>query len=150
MTPKFDWVKTAWRRPVLPALQRLAFIPFTVAALFFPSIHYLVSSSDGLSHYYGFPLPWNADSLVTSLAKTIFIMPLLLDGLFWAGLGYLLLQKMVKQPTSAVSVGITLLWLWALGCAVFLYVELAFNPEWLWWFDFGYYQTIELFLHLGT
>lgn len=150
MAPKFDWVKTAWRRAVLTALQRLAFIPFTVATLFFPSIHYQVSSSDGRTHYYGFPLPWNADSLVTSLAKTIFIMPLLFDSLFWAGLGYLLLRKIGKQPSTALTLSISLLWLWGLSCALFLSVELAFHPEWLWWFDFGDYQTIELFLHRGT
>lgn len=150
MPAKSAWVKTAWQRAVLPALQRLAFLPFTVAALFFPSLHYQITSNDGIRHFYGFPLPWNADSVVTSLSKTIFILPLLLDGLFWAGLGYLLLRKMAKQPSAAVAVGITLLWLWGIYCVVLVCAALAFNPEWLCWFDFGDYQRIELFLHRGT
>lgn len=150
MPAKFSRVKTAWRQAVLPALQRFAFIPFTIAGLFFPSLHYQITSDDGMRDFYGFPLPWNADSVVTSLAKSIFILPLLVDGLFWAGLGYLLLRKMAKKPSAALTAGVTLLWLWGLGCALFLSVELAFNPEWRWWFDFGEYQKIALFLHRGT
>jgi hypothetical protein len=65
-------------------MYRLAFLAIAIGLFFFPSVEYRVLIVDGPdTEFYGFPLPWNSRGLAFSMAKSIYILPLVVDIVFF-------------------------------------------------------------------
>lgn len=79
-------------------MYRLAFLAIAIGLFFFPSVEYRVLIVDGPdTEFYGFPLPWNSRGLAFSMAKSIYILPLVVDIVFFLAVGYWLWRRIERQ-----------------------------------------------------
>jgi hypothetical protein len=91
-----------------------------IALLCFPSIQYDLSLDGAYATYSGFPLPWNSPSLVTSMAKDIYAIPLAIDLLFYGWLAHLVLRRTERLPRKPRMIVMSLLYLWGVCCMAFI------------------------------
>lgn len=84
-------------------LDRMLLALIVVALIFFPSLNYDLALDGSETTYFGFPLPWNSRSIAASLGKDIYVIPLVLDLLFWTWIGNLILRNMQRFQTGIVS-----------------------------------------------
>lgn len=83
-------------------LSSLLYIPIAIGLFFFPSMILEVALDGAGSTYYGFPIPWNSRSLVSSLSKDIYLIPLLLDVLFYMVLA-IFLARVISRKVNTYS-----------------------------------------------
>ena len=50
--------------------------------------------------FHGFPVPWNSDSLATSLAKVLYCGPLLIDFLFYLAVAFIVIRTLGRLPVA--------------------------------------------------
>ena len=86
--------------------------------MLFPSVEYLVSLDGADTYYHGFPIPWNSNSLVTSLAKEVYIIPLIIDLIFYFALAYVLHKTLSFRLHKAPKIVKRLVTItaWVYGC----------------------------------
>jgi len=78
-------------------IPRITCFPLSIALLLFPSVKYILTLDGARAEYYGFPLPWNSNALATSLAKEIYLLPLLIDLAFFAILSAFAFRVMARH-----------------------------------------------------
>jgi hypothetical protein len=79
-------------------MYRLKFLAIAIGLFFFPSVEYRVLILDGPdTEFYGFPLPWNSRGLAVSMTKTIYILPLVVDVVFFLAVGYWLWRQIERR-----------------------------------------------------
>jgi hypothetical protein len=98
-------------------IYRFAFLALAVGLFFFPSVQYHVGLDGADTEFYGFPLPWNSRGIAASVTKDIYVVPLLIDVVFFLALAYLLwylfarrLQRLRPVLRRSILFGI-----WAYG-----------------------------------
>ncbi len=106
-------------------IRRTSFIPLTIALLFFPSVRYTLTLDGAESDYYGFPLPWNSSSLVTSVAKDVYVLPLTIDIILLAILSALVVRALAKLPHRIFKSVMMALGAWGLLCAIIIAIILS-------------------------
>ena len=68
-------------------------ISFSVALMLFPSIKYEILLVEGPdTTFYGFPLPWNSKGLALSMTKNFYLIPLVVDLIFY----YIVSRRILK------------------------------------------------------
>jgi len=127
------------RTTVKDMMYRLAFLAIAIGLFFFPSVEYHVLFVDGPdTEFYGFPLPWNSRGIASSLTKEIYILPLVVDVVFFLAVGYWLWRRIERQlphlrPVARRSI---LFSIWAYGViatagiVVTVLVEECFPSAW--------------------
>ena len=135
-------------------LGRTAFIALAVGLFLFPSVKYGVLLTDGPdTDFYGFPLPWNSRGIATSLSKSIYIAPLLVDVALYVGLSYWLIRLLsdrIERARRGVR-GAILMLIWAYGTlsAMLLgamWAVLDVLPSFWYWLDVEAVQHASLSL----
>jgi hypothetical protein len=135
-------------------MHRLAFLLMMVGLAFFPSVQYRVLVVDGPdTEFYGFPLPWNSRFIAGSLAKDIYVLPALLDAVFFLFVGYWLWRWLAPRlsllkPLAQRSV---LVGIWVYGvcsvAGVFIsIIALDFFPSA--WYDLPIAEVVSV--HVST
>jgi len=116
-------------------------LAIAIGLFFFPSVEYRVLLVDGPdTEFYGFPLPWNSRGLTSSLTKDIYILPLVVDIVFFLDVEYWLWRQIERQlphlrPVARRSI---LFSIWAYGViATAGVVVMAGVQEWFpcAWYD---------------
>jgi hypothetical protein len=122
-------------------MYRLTFLAIAIGLFFFPSVEYSVLPVDGPdTEFYGFPLPWNSRGLASSLTKEIYILPLVVDVVFFLAVGYWLWRQIERRlphlrPMARRSI---LFSIWSYGAiAIAGIVVSAMVQE---WFPFAWYD----------
>jgi hypothetical protein len=89
--------------------------------MLFPSLTYHVVLDGAGTEYYGFPLPWNSRGLAASLTKDVYVIPLLVDLMFYGVVSFFVwkwlhphISRLSKLPKTAV---LMFIWLYGLGCS---------------------------------
>jgi hypothetical protein len=122
-------------------LKKISYIPLSVGLMFFPSTVLNAVLDGAESTYYGFPLPWNSRSIVTSLSKDIYLIPLLLDLIFYAFVGFIAWRGISKYlyKFSTVQVYASLI-IWSYGIiATWILVSILFiDPVIHTWFPYDF------------
>ena len=76
---------------------------FVLVLIYFFSLNYELGLDGAETTYFGFPIPWNSRSPAASLGKEIYILPLVLDLLFWTWVGTRAQQFIVRFPKAVVT-----------------------------------------------
>lgn len=84
-------------------VDRMLLALIVIALICFPSLNYDLTLDGAGTTYFGFPLPWNSRGIAASLEKDIYIVPLVLDLLFWTWIGNFILRSMQRFQTGIVS-----------------------------------------------
>lgn len=112
--------------PLISALyafmtRRFAFIPLAICLMLFPSLICNVVLDGAESTYYGFPIPWNSRSLVTSLSKDVYLIPLILDFVFYALISFHIWNISMKllSRIQILPRSFTTILVWTVGVVVF-------------------------------
>lgn len=130
-------------------IRYISFIPLSIGLMLYPSLVLQVALDGAGSVYNGFPLPWNSRSLVTSLAKDIYWIPLIIDILFYAVIGFIIWNRVSKfifswHPGIKLAI-IILIWLYGLAAALFMLNILTLNALQYYWF-FDDFKIINFYL----
>lgn len=120
-----DQPRRTFGSEALKWISRLSWAPLTAALLVYPSLVWNAHVVDGPdTACYGAPLAWNCDSLASSLAKDVYIVPLLADLAVIAGFAMfvvLLLRIVLRARVRSLYLGlIGAIWSWGLLCGVFV------------------------------
>ena len=100
---------------------------FVIALISFASLNYDLALDGAETTYFGFPFPWNSRATAASLGKEIYVLPLVLDIIFWTWIGVRVLQFLGRFPrTLANSFRAALLVLGVVGLGLTI-LTLAFN-----------------------
>jgi hypothetical protein len=131
--------------------RQLTLIPLAIALLIFPSVRYVLALDDGPDgQYYGFPLPWNSDSFVTSLAKDIYVLPLIIDLVFFAVLGAFILKALTPLRPALFKGSLVVIWIGGLlGVTVMMAFALVFNLFFKLWPEPWPFHIVEVTLSFG-
>ncbi|MBY0243109.1 MAG: hypothetical protein K2X55_27765 [Burkholderiaceae bacterium] len=98
-----------------------------IALIYFVSLNYDLTLDGAETTYFGSPLPWNSKAPAASLGKEIYILPLVLNVLFWMWMASKVLQFIERLPTKmANGFRIALFTLGIVACGLIL-LTLAFN-----------------------
>jgi hypothetical protein len=131
-------------------IHRLTLIPLSIALLIFPSVRYTLALDGASGTYYGFPVPWNSDALVMSLVKNVYILPLVIDLIFFAILGVLILNALARLPRAVFRGGLVAIWVGGLlGAAMIMVFVLIFRLHVEVWPDPGPFRILEVTPSLG-
>lgn len=130
-------------------ISEISFIPLSMGLMLYPSLVLRVALDGAESTYYGFPLPWNSRSLVTSLAKDIYWLPLIIDIVFYGILGYIIWRYVSKyilswRPALKLT-ALVFLWLYGLVSIWFMIVASSFGTFHQLWFP-DYFKVIHFTL----
>jgi hypothetical protein len=134
-------------------IYRLAFLAIAIGLFFFPSVEYHVVPVDGPdTELYGFPLPWNSRGIASSMTKDIYILPLIIDIVFFLAVGYWLWRRLERQlphlrPLARRSI---LFSIWAYGViGAAGIVVIALVQEWfpVAWYDLEISDLLGIRLH---
>jgi hypothetical protein len=134
-------------------IQRLTFLPIAIGLAFFPSVEYRVLLVDGPdTELYGVPLPWNSRSIAGSLAKDIYVLPLVLDAVFFLLVGYYIWRWMAPRlsPLKSAARRSILAGIWAYGVcsaasALIVIIALDFFPSA--WYHLEIDSVVSAHLH---
>jgi phosphatidylserine synthase len=86
-------------------MNRITFVLLGFGLAYFPSLRFSVLVVDGPdTEFYGFPLPWNSRSLAFSLAKDLYVIPLLIDAAFFVGV-VVLIRRWLMPRLNNVCLG---------------------------------------------
>jgi len=125
---------------------RVSLLPLTFLLLLFPSLKYrILLDGEWPADYYGFPLPWNSDSLATSLAKEIYVVPLAVDLLFSFLLALLVYKVMLRLNHRASSVMLKVIW--SIACVLLVLIGVLFSFDVSLWPNPGRFQVSSVSLH---
>ncbi|MDR2214142.1 MAG: hypothetical protein LBE21_11030 [Pseudomonadales bacterium] len=130
-------------------IRHLTLIPLSITLLIFPSVRYTLALDGAEGKYYGFPLPWNSDSLVTSLAKDIYILPLIIDLIFFAIFGAFILKALTRLRHPLFTGSLVAIWASGLFGALLMIFFLTSNPLFKAWPDPGPFHLLEVRLGVG-
>lgn len=123
-------------------IRDTSFLPLSIGLMLYPSLVLRVALDGAESTYYGFPLPWNSNSLVTSLAKDIYWLPLTIDILFYGVLGYIIWRHVSQYiycwPTKAKLATLAFVWLYGLIAALFMIAISVFGTVHHLWFPHNF------------
>jgi hypothetical protein len=113
------------RAEALKWLSRLSWAPLASALLVYPSLQRHAHVIDGPdTTCYGAPLAWNCNSLASSLAKDVYVVPLAADLAIIAGAAMfivLLLRLALRKHVRPLYLGlIGAIWCWGSLSAVFV------------------------------
>ena len=125
-------------------------LPFIPALICFPSLRYDLALDGADARYYGFPVPWNSDSLATSMSKDVYLLPLGIDILVACIVGALLLRAVRKLPRPATISVLGLVWVWGICCALVLGFVFTTNPWLRLWPHPGPFHVLAVRLHFGV
>jgi hypothetical protein len=136
-------------------LDNFFIISFSAALMLFPSIKYEISLVDGPdTPFFGFPLPWNSKGLALSMTKDFYLIPLVIDLIFYYFVSRLILKyfsfKISTLPRNVKLILNTFIYLYALaGLFVFTLTLTLFEDN---SFDIWYKWPVErvLWIMLGT
>lgn len=120
-------------------MRRFSFIPLAIGLMLFPSVIWMVVLTDGPdTEYFGFPLPWNSRSIVTSMAKEVYILPLAFDFSFYAFLGFFVWRRMhafLLHTNKIISVfALFLIWFYGLIASLYLCLRIAMDTDYQLWY----------------
>ena len=140
------------RHPILLGLRHSTVLPLMFALMLFPSLVYEVAIYDGPgTSFRGFPLPWNSRSIAISLAKDIYIAPLLIDLMFYAALAFwawrAIWNHLGQWPLPAKALVLTIIWLYGLGALYLIALAALIDPFFHIWYRYG---VDVLSLRLGS
>lgn len=132
--------------------QHITWIPLAISLMFYPSLSYDVLLDGADTEYYGFPLPWNSRGLAVSLTKDVYVVPLLVDLIFYGVVSFFIwkwlrprISRLGKLPGTIV---VTLIWLYGLVCFAGMLgggvIEHFFNA----WYTERVFQIISV--HIGA
>ena len=122
--------------------DRITFALLGLGLAYFPSLKYSVLILDGPdAEFYGFPLPWNSRSLAFSLAKDVYVIPLLIDIAFFVG-AVALIRRWLLPWLNNVSLGVrrsvaAVTWIYG-GCSLAMMlvtvavVDMSVHPWYAW------------------
>jgi hypothetical protein len=134
-----------WRRVTTAALA--------VALLYFPSLRYDILLDGAETEFYGFPLVWNARSLVTSMGKEIYLIPLIIDASFYTLVAWLILRAWrAYAPRSWDRAAAALVCLWSgfLLATILLYLVVTFRDHFFQaWYYLDWYGVKQVSLSRG-
>lgn len=130
-------------------IRRISLIPLTIALLFFPSVRYSLALDGWESDYYGFPLPWNSNSLITSLAKDVYALPLAIDMILLAILSVFVIKALARFPQRVFKSVMMALWAWGLLCAITIAIVLSSGTTFYLWPSPGPFHLSEVRLSRG-
>ena len=74
-----------------------------IALTSFASLNYDLALDGAETTYFGFPIPWNSGAAAASLGKEIYVLPLVLDIIFWTWIGVRVLQFVGRFPRTMAS-----------------------------------------------
>jgi hypothetical protein len=120
-----DTPRPSFRSGVLKWVSRLSWAPLAAALLVYPSLARNAHVVDGPdTTCYGAPLAWNCDSLASSLAKEVYVVPLLADLAIITGLAMfivLLLRIALRARVRPLYLGfLGAIWCWGILSAIYL------------------------------
>lgn len=111
-------------------IDRITFALLAAGLGYFPCLKYGVLILDGPdTEFYGFPLPWNSRSLAFSLAKDVYVIPLLIDIAFFVG-AVALLRWWLLPRLNYLSLGMrrsigAIIWVYGICSLVIMLVTVA-------------------------
>ena len=108
---------------------RLTFGALAAGLAFFPSVEYRVLLTDGPhTEFRGFPLPWNSRSISGSLAQDVYIVPLLIDIIFFAAVAYFLWRWLAPRLSLATPLvrrsALAIVWAYGACCMLMALVSI--------------------------
>ena len=121
-------------------MSRYSFIPLTFALFLFPSIQFVVILFDGPhTEYYGFPLPWNSRFIAGSMVKVVYVIPLLIDIIFYGLVSYLLWRYIIKRIATwkplYKNVTTGFIWIYGLSALYLIVLVLSIGSFYHGWYD---------------
>ncbi|VAW71260.1 hypothetical protein MNBD_GAMMA12-3911 [hydrothermal vent metagenome] len=123
-------------------IYKLLFIPLSMGLMTYPSIIWQVALDEDKTIYFGFPVPWNSPSLVTSLEKNIYWLPLIFDMFFYAIVGYLLwkyISAYIEHWSAAIKLlVVAFISLYGLMASLLLMVLVSLGTSHSLWFDYDF------------
>lgn len=127
---------------------RITCLPLSIALLVFPSVRYTLTLDGARAEYYGFPLPWNSNSIATSLAKEIYLLPLLIDLAFFAILGTFALKLMARHSSTLNKI-VPAIWIGGLLSAASIALVLSLGSFFQWWPNPGPFEVDRVMIGIG-
>ena len=123
-------------------INRITFALLGLGFAYFPSLKYSVLILDGPdTEFYGFPLPWNSRSLAFSLAKDVYIIPLVINIAFLVGAVVLIRRWLLPRLTNlslgarrsiAAATWIYGIWSLAMMLVTIAVVDISAHPWYAW------------------
>lgn len=133
----------------LPAtlIGRITILPLAIGLVYFPSLAWTVEFADGGTDFYGAPLPWNSRSLVTSLSKDVYVLPLVVDVIFYALVSHWLLRHMCRILAVSESwIVVALVWVWGTGSAVLMILVTSIDPAFHSWYTHPWIGVVRVWV----
>lgn len=131
-------------------IRRLTFFPLAIALIYFPSLKYYLMLDGAETEYYGFPLPWNSRSLVTSLAKDVYLLPFVLDLLFLSIVSVFILRAVELLPEKLFRSIQIIIWIWGSLSVGLIFVTTLTDPTFHSWPNPGQFQIREIKISTGS
>jgi hypothetical protein len=113
----------------------------------FPSLAYVVVFSDGSTEFFGAPLPWNSRSLATSLAKDVYLVPLVIDASFHLFVSHRVVRAM-RQSTTVFANRIlaAVVWAWGIAAASWMLLVVSIDPVFHAWYPYAWVAITHVWL----
>lgn len=87
----------------LKIINSVSLTALVIALISFVSLNYDLALDGAETTYFGFPLPWNSRITAFTLGKEIYVLPLLLDVIFWMWIASQVLQFVGRFPTKIAN-----------------------------------------------
>lgn len=87
----------------LKMISGVSLTALVMTLIYFISLNYDLALDGAETTYFGFPLPWNSRATAASLGKEIYVLPLILDVLFWLWVAVQVLKFVEQFPAEIVS-----------------------------------------------
>lgn len=140
-------------------IRRISIFFLTIALFLFPSVKYSFALDGADADYFGFPLPWNSDSLISSAGKDIYLVPLVLDLVLLCVLSLVVVNALarfghrlndgLRLSRQVYTVAIAALWVWGLCCLIATMIICSFNSTWYWWPSPGPLTITKITISIG-
>ena len=134
-------------------ILRLTPLPLAFGLAYFPSVQYHVLFIDGPdTEFYGLPLPWNSRFIAGSIAKDVYVLPFVIDVIFFGIVAWWLWRSLSAKviglrPVARRSI---LIGIWAYGLFSFsalLLAALAYDLLPSTWYYLPLDKVLEVRLH---